>query len=178
MGVISVDGSLNFPDFRSAERTFQLLTQVSGRAGRGNQHGKVFVQTMSPDHYAINSAIAHDCHGFCTEELKFRDELDYPPFSHLAIVEVSGNNEAAVESAAKKTAADMSRQKRILHLRVSILGPAAAPLSILRGRHRKQILLKAKYRNDLHRLIKTTKDSLELPSTIRLSIDIDPVDML
>jgi primosomal protein N' (replication factor Y) len=178
VGVISVDASLNLPDFRSAERTFQILTQVSGRAGRGEQPGRVLVQTMSPDHYAIARAIANDCRGFCEEELAFRKELDYPPFSFLALLELSGNTEAVVDAAANKAASELSVQKRALHSRVSILGPASAPLGMLRGRHRRQILLKAKQRTDLHNLIKATKQALKLPATVRLTVDIDPVDML
>jgi primosomal protein N' (replication factor Y) len=133
---------------------------------------------MAPDHYAITSAINCDCKGFCEQELRFRAELDYPPFSFLAIIELSGNSETAVEKSAQITAAELSRQKRALHTRVSILGPATAPLAILRGRHRRQILLKAKHRNDLHQLLKSTREALELPSTVRLTIDIDPLDML
>lgn len=178
VGVISVDSSLNLPDFRSAERTFQLLTQVSGRAGRGDQPGQVLVQTMSPDHYAISRAIANDCQGFCEEELAFRQELDYPPFSFLALLEFSGNAEHVVNAAAQKTASALSARKRTLQTRVTILGPAAAPLGLLRGRHRRQILLKAPHRNDLHRLIKETRQTLNLPATVRLTVDIDPVDML
>ncbi len=178
VGVISADASLNLPDFRSAERTFQLLTQVSGRAGRGDQLGIVMVQSLSPDHYAISRALAHDFHGFYEDEIKFRSELDYPPFSHIALLEISGNSEPTVDDASKKTAFELSRLKPTLHARVTILGPAAAPLGMLRGRHRRQILLKAKKRNDLHRLIKAARDTLDIPGTVRLTIDIDPVDML
>jgi primosomal protein N' (replication factor Y) len=178
VGVISVDASLNLPDFRSAERTFQLLTQVSGRAGRGTQPGRVLVQTMAPDNYAITCAINYDCKGFCEQELRFRAELDYPPFSFLALIELSSTSEAAVNKSAQKAAAELAQQKRALHGRVNILGPAAAPLAVLRGRHRRQILLKAKHRNDLHQLLKSTKEALDLPSNVRLTIDIDPLDML
>ncbi len=177
VGVISADASLNLPDFRSAERTFQLLTQVSGRAGRGDQPGIVMVQALSPDHYAISRALAHDFQGFYEDEIAFRSELEYPPFSHIAMLELSGNSEQAVDDASKKTASELSRHKPALHARVTILGPAAAPLGMLRGRHRRQILLKSKQRTDLHRLIKAARETLCIPSTVRLTIDIDPVDM-
>ena len=178
VGVVSADSSLNLPDFRSAERTFQLITQVIGRAGRGDQPGRVLVQTLSPDHYALTHALAHDFAGFYDAELAFRRELDYPPFSHLAAIELSGTAAQAVETAAQEAAEQLSRLKREIRSRVMLLGPAAAPLGMLRGRHRWQILLKGEHRTDLHRLLSRAREAFNLPRVVRLTIDVDPVDML
>ena len=101
VGVLAIDTVLNFPDFRSAERAFQLLTQVIGRAGRGDNPGRVVVQSLMPDHYAIARALAHDGEGFYREELAFREEAGYPPFAYLAALHFSGNVEEAVRAGAE-----------------------------------------------------------------------------
>ena len=95
VGVVSADASLNLPDFRSAERTFQLVTQVMGRAGRGDKPGRVLVQTLAPEHYALTYAVAHDFEGFYPQEIAFREEVGYPPFAHLAALTLSGVAPAA-----------------------------------------------------------------------------------
>ncbi|HTP66613.1 MAG TPA: primosomal protein N' [Geobacteraceae bacterium] len=185
VGVVSADATLNLPDFRAAERTFQLITQVMGRAGRGDAPGRVLVQSLTPDHYAVARAAAHDYAGFYAEELEYRREAAYPPFSRLAALIFSGNNEKEVEKGAE-TAARLLRETRSeLRGRVEILGPAAAPLVKVRGRFRWQILLKAPGRTDLHRLLAafkrktgTTRRSPLLPATVRLAIDVDPVELL
>jgi len=178
VGVISADATLNLPDFRSAERTFQLITQVMGRAGRGDMPGKVLVQTLNPDHYAVSRAVAHDFAGFCAEELEFRRETGYPPFAHLASLVLSGNVAAAVDQEAVTVALLLREVKRELKSRVEILGPVVPPLGKIRGRFRRQILLKSAGRTDLHRLLAAFRGGLKLPATVRLAIDVDPVDML
>jgi primosomal protein N' (replication factor Y) len=178
VGVVSADASLNLPDFRSSERTFQLLTQVTGRAGRGDQPGRVLVQTLAPEHPAITRALAHDAEGFYAEELDQRRELGYPPFSHLASIELSSTSRTSVEETAQSVGRELGRLKRELSARVSILGPAPAPLGMLRGRHRWQFLLKGARRSDLHRLLHAAKSAIRLPSVVRLSVDVDPLDML
>lgn len=178
VGVVSADSSLNLPDFRSAERTFQLMTQVMGRAGRGDSPGRVVVQSLAPDHYAITRAVDHDFEGFYTDELEFRREAFYPPFAHLAALLFSGNNDDEVEKTAGRAGRLLRDAKLELKCRVEILGPATPPLAKVRGRHRRQILLKSAKRSDLHRLLKVFKGKLALPPIVRLSIDIDPVDML
>ena len=178
VGVVSADATLNLPDFRSAERAFQLITQVMGRAGRGDMPGRVVVQSLAPEHYAITRAVFHDFAGFYAEELEFRREAGYPPFAHLAALLFSGNSAAEVEKVGGEAARLLFKTKQDIKTRVEILGPAAAPLSKVRGRYRWQILLKSSVRKDLHRLLATFKDKLKLPAVVRLSIDVDPVDML
>jgi len=178
VGVVSADATLNLPDFRSAERTFQLITQVMGRAGRGNSPGRVVVQSLAPDHYAITRAAAYDFAGFYAEELTFRREAGYPPFAHLAALIFSGTREAAVEKGAETAAALLRKVRQEVRSRVEILGPASATLAKVRGRYRWQILLKSPGRNDLHRLLAAFRGKVKLPATVRLAIDVDPVDLL
>jgi primosomal protein N' (replication factor Y) len=177
VGVVSADATLNLPDFRSAERTFQLITQVMGRAGRGNAPGRVVVQSLALDHYAISRAVAHDFAGFYAEELEFRREAGYPPFAHLVALIFSGNTEASVEKEALAAAALLRTVRQELRHRVEILGPAAAILAKVRGRYRWQILLKSMSRTNLHMLLAAFKEKIKLPATVRLSIDVDPVDL-
>jgi len=178
VGVISADATLNIPDFRSAERTFQLVSQVIGRAGRGDAPGRVLIQTLNPDHYAVSRAAAHDFEGFYAEELEFRQDAGYPPFTHLATLLLSGTAPQAVEQGAGAAALVLRGVKKELRSRVEILGPVIAPLGKVRGRYRRQILLKSAVRADLHRLLAVARGRLALPSTVRLAIDIDPVEML
>jgi primosomal protein N' (replication factor Y) (superfamily II helicase) len=175
VGVASADASLNLPDFRSAERTFALLSQVAGRAGRGAKPGRVLIQTFSPDHYALECAATHDYAAFAEQELAFRRELGYPPFGHLVNLIFSGNDAIKVEAAAARLAADLAPQAA----GVELLGPAPCPLARLRGRHRRQLLLKAEARPPLRRLLAYLPPLQKaLPATVSLAVDVDPVDML
>ena len=178
VGVLAIDTVLNFPDFRSAERAFQLLTQVIGRAGRGDNPGRVVVQSLMPDHYAIGRALAHDGAGFYREELEFRKEAGYPPFAYLAALHFSGNVEAAVQAGSGAAAKLLTSIRRARGGRVELLGPIAAPLAKVRGRYRWQILLKSRRRDTLHGLLKAFHDGWQSPAGIRTTIDVDPVEML
>jgi primosomal protein N' (replication factor Y) len=178
VGVITADASLNFPDFRSAERTFQLLAQVSGRAGRGDEPGRVVIQTMSPEHYAVVAAVSHDYPGFCAQELEFRRELSYPPYSHLAALHLSSTSGPAVKQEAGAVSSLLRELKRELKSRVEILGPVTSPLGKIRGRFRWQLLLKGEHRTDLHRLLRLFRERFRPAATVRMAIDVDPVDML
>ncbi|GAW68140.1 primosomal protein N' [Geoanaerobacter pelophilus] len=178
VGVLSADASLNLPDFRSAERTFQLVTQVMGRAGRGDKPGRVLVQTLAPEHYALTRAVTHDFEGFYREEIAFREEVGYPPFAHLASLTLSAVAASQGEHSADEAAALLQKIKRECRLRVEVLGPVTAPLGKVRGRFRWQILLKGRERADLHRLLFHFRGGFSHPSTVRLTIDVDPVDML
>jgi primosomal protein N' (replication factor Y) len=178
VGVVNAEASLNMPDFRSAERTFQLLSQVIGRAGRGELPGRVIVQALNPTHYAIQCAIEHDGAGFYCQELEFRREAGYPPFAYLAALSISGTAEKPVEVQADTTARLFGQLKHEISLRIEILGPAQAPLYRLRGRFRRQILLKARTRNDLRRLIASWLARRVSSTIVREIIDIDPVDMM
>jgi primosomal protein N' (replication factor Y) len=138
VGVVLADVGLHLPDFRAAERTFQLLTQVAGRAGRDAQPGRVIVQTFSPEHYAIRPVLDHDYESFYAEELGHRAPLGYPPFGHLAHLLASGPDEERTREAAARLAS----AARAAGQPVEVLGPAPAPLSRLRGRYRQQVLVK------------------------------------
>ncbi|MFB3925903.1 MAG: primosomal protein N', partial [Syntrophales bacterium] len=146
VGVLSADLSLNIPDFRSAERTFQLLTQVAGRGGRGDAPGRVFIQTFNPDHYAIRLAAMHDYERFYEQEISIRKELFYPPFSRIVSLWVSGLK----KDRAKEGAEGIGRFLRErIHSgqeqgRVDILGPSEAVIARIKGRYRWQILLKGR----------------------------------
>ena len=178
VGVVSADATLNMPDFRSSERTFQLISQVMGRAGRGDAPGRVMVQSLASDHYAIIRAVSHDFEGFYGKEVRFREEAGYPPFAYLASLTLSGNSAPEVERGAETAAALLHGLKRRLGGRVEILGPVSAPLGKIRGRYRWQILLKSPGRAELHLLVKRFREGIKLPAVVRLAIDVDPVDML
>jgi primosomal protein N' (replication factor Y) len=178
VGVINAEASLGMPDFRAAERTFQLLSQVIGRAGRGEHPGKVVVQAYDPEHYAIRAAADHDASGFYRQELEFRSEAGYPPFAFLAAYAISGLSEQTVSEQADSTARLLAQLKTELKVRVEILGPAPSPIYRLRNRFRRQILLKSPNRGDLHRLLSCWRQRSNVPSTVRISVDIDPVDMM
>lgn len=182
VGVISADSTLNIPDFRSAERTFQLLTQVAGRAGRGENPGRVIVQTRQPDHLSFRAAAAHDCAEFSNGELVHRRELSYPPFSRLANIRLSSGRAEQVAKAAAGVAKTIERIRAKFDdgARISILGPAPAPLAKLRGRYRWQLLIKAPTAGSLSKYLALIRPSLEdiVPSGVRLSIDVDPINLL
>jgi primosomal protein N' (replication factor Y) len=178
VGVVNAEASLGMPDFRAAERTFQLLSQVIGRAGRGENPGRVVVQALDTEQYAIRAAAEHDAAGFYRQELEFRREAGYPPFTFLAAFAISGLVEQTVEEQAEATARALMRLKTDLKIRVEVLGPATAPIYRLRNRFRRQILLKAPRRGDLHKLLAIWRQQASTPSNIRISVDIDPVDLM
>jgi len=178
VGVVSADSTLNMPDFRSSERTFQLVSQVMGRAGRGDRPGRVLVQTMAPDHYALTCAVQHDFRCFYDQEVEFRREVGYPPFTHLAALTFSSITAQQAEEAAALASKLLFRVKRELKARVEILGPISAPLGKVRGRFRWQILLKGKERPDLHKMLLTLRSDFTYPSTVRMTVDVDPVEMM
>ena len=183
IGVLCADLSLNWPDFRSGERTFQLLAQVAGRAGRGPYPGKVFIQTYNPDHYIFEYVRRHDYLGFYHQELKFRREFEYPPFTRLVHILIQGNSETRVREKALEIGNLLSqeREKRNLASSLALLGPVPAPISKIKGRYRWQILLKGKDPRMLHQIsawvLQTGKQFLK-SSGVQLILDVDPVDML
>jgi primosomal protein N' (replication factor Y) len=175
VGVLDADNALNFPDFRSAERTFSLISQVAGRAGRGEKPGKVLVQTYSPEHYALQCAAAHDYAGFYAEEMPMREALGYPPFGYLINMIFSGNDADKVARIATNVADILNRVAQD----AEVLGPAPCPLARLRGKTRFQILLKGEKRLPLHRMLQhVTGKASPVPAGVRMTIDIDPIDML
>jgi primosomal protein N' (replication factor Y) len=181
VGALLADLSLNLPDFRAAERTFQLLSQVAGRSGRGDDPGKVIVQTYTPDHYAIQHLINHDYKGFLQAEMEFRRAVSYPPFSRLVSLRVDGPKSDEVESKAKTLAEKMrERESRKTDFRgqIEILGPAPAPIYKLRNRYRWQLLLKGKQISPLLELANYARNLLPRSRNSRLQIDVDPYNML
>jgi primosomal protein N' (replication factor Y) len=179
VGVMLADQSLAFPDFRAEERTFQLLSQVAGRAGRGEQAGRVFLQTYQPEHHAVAFASRHDYLGFCASEMRSRAELGYPPFARIVAVRIDAT---AVESArdAARQLADLAREQAAVRAgHVAVLGPAPAPIGRLRGRYRYRFLLKATTRTPLRAVATAVRTRIEEGlHSARASLDIDPVSML
>ena len=178
VGVLAADSSLNFPDFRSAERTFQLLTQVAGRAGRGRRPGRVLVQTYDPEHRCLLAVRDHDYARFATDEQTQRRMRGFPPFGYAASVRFEGRNGRRVEALARRAADVLHRAGRGREGTV-LRGPAPATLAVLRNRHRWALLLTAPERGPLHRLI-SALEAAELPTgpDARWLLDIDPYDFL
>jgi primosomal protein N' (replication factor Y) (superfamily II helicase) len=177
VGVVSADSSLSMPDFRAAERTFQLLTQVAGRAGRGDLPGRVLIQTFYPEHYAIQDAVRQDYLGFYERELNFRRMMAYPPFTSLANVIV---RDTSLENAIRwsRRLSDYFSPQDGKGLRV--MGPASAPLARLKKEHRFQFLLKSSRRTLLTKLLSgalTFCDANEIPQTAIL-VDMDPLTLM
>jgi primosomal protein N' (replication factor Y) len=174
VGVLNADAALSLPDFRAAERTFQLIVQVAGRAGRGDAPGRVLIQTRQPDHPAIRFAARHDVKAFLEHELVARHELHYPPYSRLALVRFDAVDEAVVQAEAERIA---KVARRVEAEGVEVLGPAPAPLARLRGRYRYRFMLRATDRTRL-RLVLLGVARAAVDRRVRLAIDVDPVSML
>lgn len=184
VGVISADSSLEFPDFRSAERTFHLLSQAAGRAGRGDRGGNVIIQSLNPDHYSVTAAQAHDYPLFFEREMALREPLGYPPYAYVACLRFRGNRARETADAAERVGSEMSgilvrwprRGKE-----VQVLGPAEAPLAKLKGKYRWQILVKCKGASLLHyylREVEGLSRGILRGSGVSLTIDVDPYQML
>jgi primosomal protein N' (replication factor Y) len=177
VGVVSADSQLGLPDFRAAERTFHLLTQVSGRAGRGELPGQVLVETYHPEHYAIALAAQQDYFSFYEKELQFRRMMHYPPFAALASVLV---RDARLENAVKWSREIERYFAGSTSSGVRVLGPAPAPISRLRKEFRFQFLLKAPKRSELGRLLRGALDHCtkkEIPQNAVL-VDVDPLSLM
>ncbi len=181
VGALLADLSLNLPDFRAAERTFQLLSQVAGRSGRGEHPGRMIVQTYAPDHYAIQHLVGHDYKGFFDTEIEFRRALNYPPFSRLVNLRIDGPKLAEVEKEARILAGQLRESQTSNSQRgeqVEVLGPAAAPIEKLRNRYRWQILLRGKLSSTVLQLARRAAEQFPASRRARLNIDVDPYSML
>jgi len=174
VGVLNADAALSLPDYRAAERTFQLLVQVAGRAGRGTEPGRVLIQTYQPEHPAIVLAMKHDVKGFVRQELEQRRELGNPPFSRLALVRFEAADDALVQRVALEVA---KVARKWAEPDVEILGPAPAPLARLRGRFRHRFLVRAVDRTRL-RIVLLGVARHAVDRRVRMAIDVDPVSML
>jgi primosomal protein N' (replication factor Y) len=175
VGVVSADVGLGLADFRAGERTFQLLTQVAGRAGRGERTGEAIVQTLYPEHYSIQLACRQDYAAFFERELNFRRGMRYPPMVALINAVVRGRTfEDALQ-----TAADIVRrlEPATAAANFTVLGPAPAPLSRLRGEHRVQFFLKGTRRAEMRNALKTVL--AQMPEVRkRVTVDVDPLSVL
>ena len=180
--MVSADSGLSFPDFRSAERTFQLLTQVAGRAGRGQAPGRVVIQSFYPDHYALRYARSQDYSGFYEKEIEFRRLLGYPPFHRLVQILIrTGSAQQGLRTGEKVAQAlKQSASRQGAGAGIRVMGPAAAPLEKLRGRYRFQVLLKAARRQNIHVILKEAFEELgkhRVPLK-DIHVDVDPLSLL
>ncbi|HWX15650.1 MAG TPA: primosomal protein N' [Chthoniobacterales bacterium] len=175
VGIINADLALHLPDFRAGERTFQLLTQVAGRAGRGETRGEVFVQTYTPFSPSIQFARHHDFPGYFQQELEFRERCDFPPFKHAILITVRSAHEAR----AKFSAETLARRLKEALGPEFILGDAApAPLEKLQGQFRFHILMRGEAIVRLSRLVRETLDKLPFPEDVAVAVDVDPYQLL
>jgi primosomal protein N' (replication factor Y) len=177
VGVVGADGALSLPDFRAAERTFQLLTQVAGRSGRGDQPGEVVIQSYFPDHYTFQLACSQRFEDFYAHESRYRRAMFYPPFTALAGIMVLDRDPSRAAEFARSVARflDSLRSPGI-----RVLGPAPAPLERIKRIHRHQLLIKSSSRSTLHRSLKQLQSHMEEQKLgpTRLIIDIDPISLL
>ena len=180
VGVINADSALHFPDFRAAERTFQLVTQVAGRTGRGDRPGRVVVQTFTPEHPAIQAASRHDYIKFAKQELINRQRFNYPPFGSVGRIIIRGPDERLTESVAESLVKRLEAARANFDTKVRILGPAPPPITRLRGKYRFHILLQSVNPSALGETIRRGTDQFRVPdkSDIQFVVDIDPLDML
>lgn len=180
VGVINADGALHFPDFRAAERTFQLVTQVAGRTGRGDRGGRVIVQTFTPEHPAIQAASKHDYAKFTEDELKNRRKFNYPPLGSVARIILRGVSEDLTESTAELLLSRLELARDKLGHEIRLLGPAPPPIMKLRGKYRFHILLQATNAIHLNQCISMATETFKIPEKddVQYVVDIDAIDML
>jgi primosomal protein N' (replication factor Y) len=175
VGIINADLALHMPDFRAGERTFQLLTQVAGRAGRGETPGEVFVQTYTPFSPSIQFARHHDFAGYFQQELEFRERCDFPPLNHVILITVRSPHEGRAQLSAETIA---RRLKEALPPEFILNAPSPAPLEKLQGHFRFHILMRGSAIVRLSRLVRETLDKLPLPEDVHAAVDVDPYQLL
>jgi primosomal protein N' (replication factor Y) len=184
VGVVCADQSLNFPDFRSGERTFQLLAQVAGRAGRGYHPGRVILQTFNPQHFSILAAKNQDFEAFFRREIDFRKALGYPPFSRMVGIRISGPSLRQTADVARHMGAacqSLIAANPDYRSCIQLLGPIEAPIPRIANRYRWQILLKSPNSISLHRFTREWLHADGPPTGrqgIRMSIDVDPIYLM
>jgi primosomal protein N' (replication factor Y) (superfamily II helicase) len=177
--VVMADTSLAIPDFRAAERTFHLLTQVGGRAGRGKDPGRVLVQTYNPESEPVKRVLAHDYDGFSARELEWRKALAYPPFTRMIALRIEGAHPSQTAQVARQLGDRLARLLPKAVRGVRLLGPAPAPIARIKGKTRWQALLKGPTHASLAPLAAEIEACLaDLPSTVKVVIDVDPGAML
>ncbi len=180
VGIVLADSTLRIPDFRSLERTFSLITQVSGRAGRFSSAGKVIIQTYRPDNPAISCAVARDLEGFYSQELEIRRELKFPPFSRMGRLVVRGKDQArassGVETARQLIVQCIARNASLAA--VELLGPSSCPVERIAGNWRYQIILRSQEIKPLVLLLSYVKQRISLHSGLYLEVDVDPLSLM
>lgn len=184
VGIICADLSLNFPDFRAGERTFQLLAQVAGRAGRGSRRGRVILQTLNPDHFCVVTARDQDYPAFYEHEIRFRRDLQYPPYRRLIQVLVAGKDRGQTARYAQRLGEicrALQSENKTYQKEIELLGPVAAPLARIKKAYRWQLLLKGLRVGPLHALTRAlrARAEREIPkAAVKVVVDVDPMDML
>jgi primosomal protein N' (replication factor Y) len=184
VGVMCADLSLNFPDFRAAERTFQLLAQVSGRAGRGSRPGRVILQTFNPEHFCMLTARDQDYGAFYEREIGFRKSLKYPPYSRLIQILVRGKDKDATARYAQMLGAvcrAMQSEDQAYREQIQLLGPVPATLARIKKQYRWQFLLKGLRVGPLHRLTAALMNEAKgeiRTAGVKVVVDVDPVNMM
>ena len=180
VGVVNADSSFNLPDFRSCERGFQLLTQVAGRAGRGENPGDVYFQTYNPAFFALETAKEQNYESFFETEIKSREDFDYPPFSKIIRIILSSKNKYRAERSSQEIAMRLNDtiEKMQISEPVAVLGPCACVIEKLQDWYRFQILIKNKLEERGHRFIHSFLNNIKLPDDIKLTVDVDPLDIL
>jgi primosomal protein N' (replication factor Y) len=173
VGVVDGDIGLNNGDLRAAERTYQVLCQVAGRAGRGDKPGRAIIQTFQPEHPLMAALVARNRDGFYTYEMRSREQGELPPYGRFAALVLSGPDEATVTQVAHRLARSAPRAE---HMRV--LGPAPAPLALVRGRYRMRFLIKARRDSNVQGFLHSWLDPIKLPGSVRLQVDIDPYSFM
>jgi len=178
VGVINSDTALHLPDFRAAERTFQLVTQVAGRIGRGDRGGRVLVQTFSPDHPAIQAAVRHDYESFARFELPNREAFGYPPMGSMIRIIVRGIVEAQTEQFAELIGQRLNEQLLDAGDTCRVLGPGPAPIAKIKDRYRYHLLLAGPDGERLRKAVSLATADVKAPEDVQWVVDVDPVDML
>jgi primosomal protein N' (replication factor Y) (superfamily II helicase) len=176
VGIIYADLSLHIPDFRAGERTFQLLTQVAGRAGRGDVEGEVFVQAFTPFHPAIQFARRHDFAGFYEQEMEFREQLKYPPCGRIALITIKGRNEDKVKFSAEHVKRELEKNISAIE-EATLAGPAPAPLARAETYFRYQIMIRARQMTKLSQVLAQLTQTLSMPDDVTWTVDVDPVNL-
>lgn len=180
VGVISADASFNLPDYRASERGFQLLTQVAGRAGRGEFKGRVFFQTYNPEFYALESAKSQNYADFYKKEIVSREDFDYPPFSQIIRIIMSSTNKFRAEKSAQEIALRLRTMtgKFGYTERLDVLGPTPCVIERINSLWRFQILIKNRLEDKGHQFISSFLNKINAPKDIRMTVDVDPLDIL
>jgi primosomal protein N' (replication factor Y) len=179
VGVLAADLSLNLPDYKAAERTYQLLTQVSGRAGRGKKEGRVVIQTYSPDHYSVGCSVKNEYNEFYNKEISIREDMNYPPFTRLLCINFSSKNENFLVKNVQDIGIKLKEYMKNMN-NMAILGPCPCPISKIKEMFRWQIIIKGAFSQEVALAIRNfiTEETKDIYNELRVSMDINPNSLL